>query len=129
MVYDWYSTDAATGREVRAMADADLAMLRSSGFNAVHLYLWDQPTFDDLYRKQTSRLREISGFGFPDPARSAGRQWDALQEFVAMAGKQNIWGIPDLVHTPFNEGIDSFSKIDVQHRAETIAAWAGSFIS
>ena len=74
MLYDWYSTDAATGREVRAIADADLALLHSSGFNAVHLYLWDQPTFDDLYRKQTSRLREISGFGYPDPAQSAGRQ-------------------------------------------------------
>jgi hypothetical protein len=55
MLYDWFSKDAATGREVRTMADADLAMLRRSGFNAVHLYLWDQPTFYDLYRKQTVR--------------------------------------------------------------------------
>lgn len=129
MLYDWYSTDAATGKEVRAMADADLALLHSSGFNAVHLYLWDQPTFDDLYRKQTSRQREISGFGFPDPARSAGRQWDALEEFTAMAEKHNIWVIPDFVHTPFNENLDSLSKIEVQQRAETIAAWAGTFIS
>jgi hypothetical protein len=129
MLYDWYSTDAAAGREVRAIVDADLALLRSSGFNAVHLYLWDQPTFDDLYRKQTSRLREISGFGYPDPARSAGRQWDALQEFTALAENHNIWVIPDFVHTPFNEDLDSLSKIEVQQRAETIAMWAGSFIS
>ena len=45
MLYDWFSRDAASGLELRAMADADLAMLRRSGFNAVHLYLWDQPTF------------------------------------------------------------------------------------
>jgi hypothetical protein len=70
MLYDWFSRDAASGMEVRAMADADLAMLRRSGFNAVHLYLWDQPTFYDLYRKRTSRLQEISGFAYPDPALS-----------------------------------------------------------
>ena len=129
MLYDWFSTDAATGREVRALADADLALLARSGFNAVHLYLWDQPTFDDLYRKQTSRLRETSGFGYPDPARSAGRQWDALDEFALLAEKHHLWIIPDFVHTPFNEGLDSLSKLEVEQRAETIAAWAGLFIS
>ena len=55
MLYDWFTRDAATGLEVRAMADADLAALRRSGFNAVHLYLWDQPTFDDLYHTTSGR--------------------------------------------------------------------------
>jgi hypothetical protein len=129
MLYDWFTKDAATGLEVRAMADADLALLHRSGFNSVHLYLWDQPTFDDLYRKQTSRSREISGFAYPDPTASAGRQWEALDEFVGIAEKHSIWVIPHFVHTPFNEGIDSLSKADVQQRADTIAAWAGRFIS
>ncbi len=129
MLYDWFSKDAATGREVRAMAAADLAVLERSGFNAVHLYLWDQPTFDDLYRKQTSRLREVSGFAYPDPALSAGRQWEALDEFTGMAESHNIWVIPHFVHTPFNDHLDSLSKTEVQQRAETIATWAGQFIS
>ena len=55
----------------------------------------------------------MSGFGYPDPAQSAGRRWDALQEFTALAEKHNIWVIPDFVHTPFNEGLDSLSKIEV----------------
>jgi hypothetical protein len=129
MLYDWFSKDAATGREVRAMADADLALLRRSGFNAVHLYLWDQPTFDDLYRKQTSRLPETSGFAYPDPAVSAGRQWEALDEFVGMAEKHNIWVIPHFVHTPFNENLDSLLKMETEQRAGEIAVWAGRFIS
>ena len=129
MLSDWFSKDAATGQEVRMMAAADLAVLRRSGFNAVHLYLWDQPTFDDLYRKQASRLREMSGFAFPDPSLSAGRQWEALEEFTAMAETHNIWVIPHFVHTPFNDDLDSLSKTQVQQRAETIATWAGQFIS
>jgi hypothetical protein len=129
MLYDWFSKDAATGREVRAMADTDLATLGGSGFNAVHLYLWDQPTFEDLYRKQTSRLREISGFAYPDPALSAGRQWEALDEFIGMAEKHNIWVIPHFVHTPFNQNLDALSKTEVEQRADTIATWAGRFIS
>ena len=104
-------------------------MLRRSGFNAVHLYLWDQPTFHDLYRKRTSRLQEISGFAYPDPALSIGRQWEAFDEFTGMAEKHNIWVIPHFVHTPFNEDLDSLSRTEVQQRAETIATWAGSFIS
>jgi hypothetical protein len=78
MLYDWFHKDAATGREVREMTDADLAVLRRSGFNAVHLYLWDQPTFDDLYPKQTSRLRESSGFAYPirkHPRAGNGMPW------------------------------------------------------
>jgi len=129
MLYDWFSKDAATGREVRAMADADLAALRRSGFNAVHLYLWDQPTFDDLYRRHTSRLLEISGLAYPDPAQSANRQWEALDEFIGMAEKHNLWVIAHFVHTPFNENLDSLSKMEVQQRADTIATWAGRFIS
>jgi hypothetical protein len=129
MLYDWFTRDAATGREVRTMADADLATLQGSGFNAVHLYLWDQPTFEDLYRKQTSRLLEMSGLAFPDPALSANRQWEALDEFIALAGKHNLWVIPHFVHTPFNQNLDSLSKLEVQQRADTIAAWAGRFIS
>ncbi|HEY2016090.1 MAG TPA: hypothetical protein VGH38_21455 [Bryobacteraceae bacterium] len=129
MLYDWFSKDAASGLDVRAMADADLAMLRLAGFNAVHLYLWDQPTFNDLYRKRTSRLPENSGFAFPDPALSTGRQWEALDEFTGLAEKHNIWVIPHFVHTPFNEGLDSLSSSEVRQRAETIATWAGSFIS
>ena len=111
------------------MADADQAMLRRSGFNAVHLYLWDQPTFYDLYRKQTSRLPEISGFAYPDPALSAARQWDALDEFVGMAEKYSIGVIPHFVHTPFNENLDSLSRAQTEQRAGEIAAWAGRFIS
>ena len=129
MLYDWFSRDRATGQEVRAMADADLAMLRGSGFNAVHLYLWDQPTFEDLHRKQTSRLLEIAGFAYPDPALSANRQWEALDEFTGMAEKHNLWVIPHFVHTSFNRDIDSLSKAEVQERADTIATWAGRFIS
>ena len=129
MLQDWFSKDAATGREVRTMAEADLAMLRRSGFNAVHLYLWDQPTFDDLYRKQTSRLRVVSGFAYPDPTLSPNRQWDALDEFTGMAEKHNLWVIPHFVHTPFNEDLDSLSKTEVQQRAEMIATWAGRFIT
>jgi hypothetical protein len=129
MLYDWFHKDAATGREVREMADADLAVLRRSGFNAVHLYLWDQPTFDDLYRKQTSRLRESSGFAYPDPEASASRQWEALEEFTGMAEKHSIWVIPHFVHTPFNENLDSLSQMQTQQRADEIATWAGRFIS
>jgi len=90
MLYDWFSRDAASGLEVRAMADADLALLRRSGFNAVHLYLWDQLTFADLYRKHWSRVPEISGFAFPDPSLSTHRQWDALDEFAALAEKHSL---------------------------------------
>ena len=129
MLYDWFSRDTASGMEVRAMADADLAMLRRSGFNAIHLYLWDQPTFYDLYRKRTSRLQEISGFAYPDPALSTARQWEALDEFTGMAEKHNLWLIPHFVHTSFNQDLDSLSRTEVQQRAETIATWAGSFIS
>lgn len=129
MLYDWFSRDAATGREVRALADADLATLHRSGFNAVHLYLWDQPTFDDLLRKQTSRLLEASGFAYPDPAQSANRQWDALDEFTGLAEKHGLWVIPHFVHTPFNENLDSLPAIEVEHRADAIATWAGRFIS
>ncbi|MGO9261765.1 MAG: hypothetical protein ACLQU1_36510 [Bryobacteraceae bacterium] len=129
MLYDWFSKDAATGREVRVMADADMATLRRSGFNAVHLYLWDQPTFDDLYLKQMSRLLEISGFAYPDPAVSAARQWDALDEFTGLAEKHNLWVIPHFVHTPFNQNLDWLPKTEVQQRADTIATWAGRFIS
>jgi len=129
MLYDWFSKDAASGLEVRAMVDADLALLHRSHFNAIHLYLWDQPTFHDLYRKRTSRLQETSGFAFPDPALSANRQWEALEEFAAMAETHGLWLIPHFVHTPFNENIDSLSRMEVQQRAETIAAWAGAFIA
>src|SRR6266446_4512521 len=69
MLHDWFTKDAATGLEVRQRADADLAMLRRSGFNAVHLYLWDQPTFADFHRKGSTKLLEPSGFAYPDPAR------------------------------------------------------------
>jgi hypothetical protein len=129
MLYDWFTKDAATGLEVRVMADADLAALRRSGFNAVHLYLWDQPTFDDFYRRQATRIRETSGFAFPNPTLSAGRQWEALDEFTGMAEKHGIWVIPHFVHTPFNDGLDSLSKAQVEERARTIAGWAGVFIS
>jgi hypothetical protein len=129
MLYDWFSKDAATGRDVRSLADADLATLRRSGFNAVHLYLWDQPTFDDLHRKHTSALLEISGFAYPDPAISANRQWDALDEFVGMAEKHGLWVIPHFVHTPFNENLDSLLTVEVERRADSIATWAGAFIS
>jgi len=129
MLRDWFGKDAATGCEVRAMADADLAMLRSSGFNAVHLYLWDQPTFEDLHRKQMSRLVEMAGFAYPDPALSADRQWEALDEFVGMAERHQIWVIPHFVHTPFNQDLDRLSQAEVEQRADTIANWAGRFIS
>jgi len=113
MLYEWFSRDTASGLEVRSMADADLAMLRRSGFNAVHLYLWDQPTFHDLYRRRTSRVQEISGFSYPDPALSPGRQWEALDEFAGMAEKHDLWLIPHFVHTPFNEDLDSLSRTEV----------------
>lgn len=45
MLYDWFTVDPATGRLVRQLAEADFIVLRKAGFNAVHLYLWDQPTF------------------------------------------------------------------------------------
>src|SRR5260370_33356304 len=61
MLHDWFSKDAAAGLEVRTMADADLATLRRSGFNAVHLYLWDQPTFDDFHQKHATKIPEASG--------------------------------------------------------------------
>jgi hypothetical protein len=129
MLYDWFSKDAVSGREVRAMAEADLGMLRRAGFNAVHLYLWDQPTFEDLHRRQTSRLLEVSGFAYPDPAVSGSRQWEALDEFTGMAEKHGIWVIPHFVHTPFNENLDTLPKAEVQQRADAIATWAGRFIS
>jgi len=65
MLHDWFSKDAATGLEVRTMADADLATLRRSGFNAVHLYLWDQPTFDDFHQKHATKIPETSGSPIP----------------------------------------------------------------
>jgi len=114
MLHDWFTKDAATGLEVRAMADADLAVLRRFGFNAVHLYLWDQPTFDDFQQKHATKIPETSGFAYPDPALSASRQWEALDEFVGIAEKHNIWVIPHFVHTPFNDGIDSLSRAQVE---------------
>ena len=129
MLYDWFTKDAASGLEVRVMVDADLATLRQSGFNAVHLYLWDQPTFDDLYRRQVSLTREYSGFAYPNPAVSASRQWEALDEFMGMAEKHRIWVILHFVHTPFNDGLDSLSRAQVEERARAIGDWAGVFIS
>ena len=129
MLHDWFSKDAATGLEVRTMADADLATLHRSGFNAVHLYLWDQPTFDDFHQKHATKIPETSGFAYPDPALSASRQWEALDEFIGMAEKHNIWVLPHFVHTPFNDDLDSLSKTQVEQRAGAIAGWAGTFIS
>lgn len=129
MLLDWYSRDVASGLEVRQMADADLAMLSRSGFNAVHLYLWDHATFEDFQRKGITKFVERAGFAFPEPERSTGRQWEAMDEFVAMAEKHDIWVILHPVHTPFNEGLDSMTRIQVELRAETIATWEGAFLS
>ena len=79
--------------------------------------------------KATSGVQEISGFAYPNPALSSAKQWEALDEFTAMAEKHDLWVIPHFVHTPFNEDLDSLSRTDVQQRAETIAGWAGWFIS
>jgi uncharacterized protein (TIGR03437 family) len=129
MLLDWYDRDASTGLEVRQMADDDLAMLSRSGFNAVHLYLWDHATFEEFQRKGTTKSVEPAGFAFPEPERSTARQWEAMEEFVAMAEKHRIWVIPHPVHTPFNEGLDSMSRTEVESRANTIAAWEGKFVS
>src|SRR5258707_874504 len=122
MLYDWFTKDAATGLEVRTMADADLATLHRSGFNAVHLYLWDQPTFDDFHQKHATKIPETSGFAYPDPTLSASRQWEALDEFIGMAEKHNIWVLPHFVHMPFNDDLDSLSKTQVEQRAGARAA-------
>jgi hypothetical protein len=129
MLYDWFTTDAATGAEVRKMAEADLSLLAQSGFNAVHLYLWDQPTFAKFVRTGAMKLPEPAGFSYPDPTRSAARQWDALDEYIGMAEKQGIWVIPHFVHTPFNDDLDALTGSQVERRAGTIAQFAGTFIS
>lgn len=128
MLYDWYTIDASTGLEVRQLAAADLAMLERSGFNALHLYLWDQPTFRQFQRTGSSKRLEPAGFSYPDPSASPRRQWEALDEFVSIAERNGLWVIPHFVHTPFNEGIDTMKAADVERRAEEIAGWAGAFI-
>src|SRR5437879_8976900 len=77
MLYDWFSRDAASGLEVRAMADADLAMLRRSGFNAVHLYLWDQPTFYDSTESGRTGLRRFQVLPNRDPRQPQARNGEA----------------------------------------------------
>ncbi len=129
MLYDWYTRDDATGREVRAVVADDLALLRRSGFNALHLYLWDEPTFAEFHRRGATRLREEAGFAFPDPSRSRRRQWEALDEFVTLAEAQGLWVIPHFVHTPFSRDIDTISRTAIEDRARQLSDWAGAFIS
>lgn len=128
MLLDWYTIDAASGRQVRTLVAEDLSLLEKSGFNALHLYLWDQPTFTQFHRTGASKQREPAGFSYPDPSISPGRQWEALREFVALAEVEGLWVIPHLVHTPFDDGLNRLSPAEVEQRAEQIGAWAGRFV-
>ncbi|MBM3735414.1 MAG: hypothetical protein FJW39_06465 [Acidobacteria bacterium] len=128
MLYDWHSADRATGLPVRQLAATDMELLQRSGFNTLHVYLWDQPTFADFHRKGSTKQLEPAGFAFPDPRLSPRRQWEALDEFIALAGRHGLGVIPHFVHTPFNEDMDVLSATAVEQRAEEIARWASVFI-
>jgi hypothetical protein len=109
MLYDWNSSNLAT------TVDADLASLASSGFNMVHLYIWDQATFQGFTASQPvctdsnnnptilcfqgMNPNEPSGFinAGGDPSQSPNGQWESLNQFVTLAENHGIFVIIDFV--------------------------------
>jgi len=93
MLYDWNDQDATTGQYVHQMVDADLTMLKQSGFNLLHLYLWDMT----LLRGENGD--EEAGFcPYPNAPNSCNgfrsSQWGALNDFVQKAENKG------LLHSP-----------------------------
>lgn len=87
MLYDWYNYDATAGQYVYQMVDADLTALKQSGFNLIHLYLWDRTLLVSV------NALEPAGFcPCPSAPYSCGQpsQWNALADFVQKAENKGL---------------------------------------
>ncbi|MBS1824720.1 MAG: hypothetical protein JST93_05330 [Acidobacteria bacterium] len=118
MLYDWYTNDSVTNQPVHQMVDADLTMLKQSGFNLLHLYLWDTTLLKEL------RPDESAGFcPYPDSPSSCGSQWTALADFVQKAETKGLYVTLTFASgrfkNDFNAGVNS---------ATQFASWANEFM-
>jgi hypothetical protein len=120
MLYDWYTQDCTTstipegcaaGLTVGQVVSNDLQRLASSGFNLIHLYLWDQ----DMIQWTLNPAAPLVGPGFEapgfvgldnggpesSPADPRGpndlqhNQWTALAEFISQAKNRGLWVFAD----------------------------------
>ena len=109
MLYDWYTQDCTTltekqscvsGETVETVVANDLSKLSQSGFNFIHLYLWDQDSLEYPVLATSSPGPGFVGWDNGGPAASPANplgpndlfhnQWTALQAFANLAKTYNI---------------------------------------
>ena len=119
MLNDWFTTDQTEGIPVSQMVNNDLGLLRSNGFNFVHLYIWDSDWF---------------GIGFnpigQDPSTSPNNQWGALDGFLSEAESNGIYvGIHFVSKSPINRLNCGISTGDANQMGIGYSNWTGAFMN
>lgn len=118
MLNDWFSVDSVTGLPVYEMADRDMAMLASEGFNFLHLYLWDKNWF---------------GVGFnpleQNPCDSENSQWPALDDFLSRAEKYGLYVGLHFASFPVVERLQSnITVAEAKRLGDDYFAWTRFFV-
>jgi uncharacterized protein (TIGR03437 family) len=139
MLADWQQIDHTSGKPVSQLVEADLTLLKQSGVNALHLYLWDQPSLDKLLTSKYLKRRE-TGFAFPDPKETP-QLWQALNEYISAAERHQLGVILHFAHLTFNDGLgsedlngregrlDDLSPTQIHARSQEIVEWGTHFIT
>ena len=123
MLDDWY--DPATGytrSRLASTVDEDLELMKNSGFNLVHLYLWDRDTFTPPERV----LEQFAGFPYPDPSvPTTTNQWSALDAFFTLAETKGIWVYTHFVRPDLRENINANTW---STKADEYRTWTRKFV-
>lgn len=156
MLQDWNQYDSRLGKFVYQAAEEDLASLSRSGYNLLHLYLWDKFLLNEALLDRwcpadpASNLRpagctppgeEPAGFldfsSDPSTGPSAD-QFAALQDFVARA---EMHGLYVALHFASGKLLDEVARVAAgtppgsspipacDNLAGRFGNWAGKFIS
>ncbi|SPF42106.1 hypothetical protein SBA4_2880001 [Candidatus Sulfopaludibacter sp. SbA4] len=121
MYYDWdqYGLQSAVA--------SDLALLQASGFNMIHLYVYDQALLEASTGNQ-----ELAGFLGPgqSPANSPNNQWQHLDDVVRLAEQNNIGVVINFVSQWPGNNIGPYTTSgDVQtYIVQPYMAWINQFM-
>ena len=141
MLYDWNTTDANTGVKVSAMVASDLATLSQSGFNVVHLYLWDRTILID---DSSPNNPDTAGFcsaasdaapcsngnpeTSPDATGQQGALWSNLDQFLAAAESDGLYVMLEFVNGQMLDAIRDNSSTCSAIEQNFTTNWAKYFI-
>ncbi|MGO9259078.1 MAG: putative Ig domain-containing protein [Bryobacteraceae bacterium] len=150
MLTDWSSYDCATSTLgssdcqsntlVSTIVQTDLQTLHNSGFNFIHLYIWDEDLVQDIFQGKGFYQSSIvtcetcwPGFaGWDDglnPQNSEDNQWGALKEFVSMAQALGIWVEIDFAASRFVKEVETIEQMNPTTVGGYYGSWVGQFVS